>query len=81
MEAGAYEVRRYSITREGGSSYDAWVKMGAPEPLLPEEVRMLQNLSEPLYRRETVRVKEEGTLGIKESLNAQDVCLIRIKIL
>lgn len=33
MKPGSYEVRRYGITREGGSSYDIWVKMGALEPL------------------------------------------------
>lgn len=81
MEAGEYEIRRYFITREGGSSYDAWVKMGAPEPLDYEEIKRLQNLSEPLYKRESVTVKEKGILGIKESLDVQDVCLIKIKIL
>lgn len=80
MKSGKYPVQRYSITREGGSSYDAWVKMGAPEPLEGEEEEMLRNLSKPLYRRETVEVKE-GTLGIKASLNPQDVCLIKIRII
>ena len=80
MKNGSYQVRRYSITREGGSSYDAWVKMGAPEPLDREEEEMLRVLSRPLYRRENVEVKD-GILGIKASLNPQDVCLIKIKIL
>lgn len=79
LDAGEYEVRRYSITREGGSSYDAWVKMGAPEHLEAEEIEMLQYLSKPLYRRWRVEVKEEGELGIKESLMPQDVCLMKIK--
>lgn len=80
MQAGKYEVRRYAITREGGSSYDAWVKMGAPEPLTGEEKEILRNLSKPLYKRESVEVKEEGILSIKASLHPQDVCLIKIKI-
>lgn len=80
MQAGKYEVRRYSITREGGSSYDAWVKMGAPEPLTKEETEILRNLSRPLYLRESVEVKEEGILSIKASLNPQDVSLVKIKI-
>ena len=80
MKEGKYPVRRYSITKEGGSSYDAWVKMGAPEPLESEEEEILKNLSKPLYRRESVETKE-GVLGIKASLNPQDVCLIKIKIM
>lgn len=79
MQAGKYEVRRYAITREGGSSYDAWVKMGAPEPLTEEERNILRNSSRPLYRRETVEAKE-GILSIKASMAPHDVCLIKIKI-
>lgn len=82
MQVGKYEVRRYAITKEGGSSYDMWVKMGAQEPLTKEEVEMLQILSVPLYRREFEQVREEeGILNIKASLKPQDVCLIKIKIL
>ncbi|WP_027293685.1 GH39 family glycosyl hydrolase [Robinsoniella sp. KNHs210] len=80
MDAGTYEMKSYSITKEGGNSYDIWVKMGAPEPLTLEEVKMLQNLSEPLYRRESAEVKEEGILSVKKSLNPQEICLIKIKI-
>lgn len=58
MEAGTYEMKSYRITKDGGSSYDIWLKMGAPEPLTSEEVTMLQTLSEPLYRRESAEVKE-----------------------
>lgn len=81
LDAGEYEVRRYSITRDGGSSYDAWVKMGAPEPLETEEIKLLCDLSRPSYRRWRVRVNEEGELGIRESLAPQDVCLLKIKII
>lgn len=81
LDAGEYEIRRYRITRDGGSSYDAWVKMGAPEPLEAEETELLRNLSKPLYKRWRVQVDEEGSLGIRESLMPQDVCLLKIKIL
>lgn len=81
MEAGTYEMKSYRITKDGGSSYDIWLKMGAPEPLTPEEVAMLQNLSEPLYRRESAEVKEDGVMSVKKSLNPLEVCLIKINIL
>lgn len=82
MEEGIYEVRRYGITRGGGSSYDEWVKMGAPEPLEQEEQEMLRNLSQPQYQRERVTVEAgERILGIKASLNPLDVWLLRIKLI
>lgn len=81
-EAGQYEIRRYGITREGGSSYDAWVKMGAPEPMDAQEQEMLFNLSYPVYRKECVEVnKEEAVLSIKASLEPLDVWLLKIKII
>lgn len=78
MEDGKYQVRRYYITQEGGSSYDSWVKMGAPDPMDEEEIEILKNLSKPLYKRDSIEVKQ-GILRIKAKLNPQDVCLIKIK--
>lgn len=80
MPDGKYQLRTYRITQEGGSSYDMWVKMGAPESLNQEEEEMLRSLSKPLYRRETVEAGG-SILEIKTSLNLQDVCLIKIKAL
>lgn len=81
-DAGQYEIRRYGITKEGGSSYDAWVKMGALEPLDAQEQKMLRSLSEPVYRRERVEVTEEETaLCVRASLDPLDVWLLKIKMI
>lgn len=81
-DAGQYEIRRYGITKEGGSSYDAWVKMGALEPLDEQEQKMLRSLSEPVYRRERVEVTEEETaLCVRASLDPLDVWLLKIKMI
>lgn len=80
MEDGTYQVKRYCITKEGGSSYDMWVKMGAPDTLEQEEEERLRNLSKPLYRRESVEA-EGGVLEVKASLNPHEVCLIKINFL
>lgn len=79
MEPGRYKIRRYGITKEGGSSYDLWVKMGAPDNLEYSEVEFIKNLSQTLYQRETEEVKEDGTLRIKASLKSQDIWLIEIE--
>lgn len=81
-EAGQYEIRRYGITKEGGSSYDAWVKMGALEPLDEQEEKMLRSLSEPVYRKERVEVTaEETALCVRASLKPLDVWLLKIKMI
>jgi len=79
VEPGRYKIRRYGITKEGGSSYDLWVKMGAPDNLEYSEVEFIKDLSQTLYQRETEEVKEDGTLSIKASLKLQDVWLIEIE--
>lgn len=81
MEAGAYDVRHYGITQEGGSSYDAWVKMGAPEPIDAYERQLLIDASHPLYYRNRVTVSQkEQVLNIKASLKPLEVALIKITI-
>lgn len=78
LPEGAYRIRRYGIVRSGGSSYDDWVRMGAPSPLAREERELLQRLACPQYCTEQAAAAE-GELHIRASLAPQDVCLIRIK--
>lgn len=77
---GRYRVQRYGITRGGGGSYEAWVRMGAPASIDHEELELLRNLSYPLYRTEKIEfANNEDSLLIRESLEPQDVWLIKIK--
>lgn len=78
LAQGSYTLRRYSITPAGGSSYDQWVKMGAPSPLTREERERLIRLSLPEYHRE-IREAPQGELSVKINLAPQDVCLICIE--
>lgn len=78
LPEGTYTIRSYGITREWGSSYDEWVRMGAPNPMNQEEEERLRRMACPKYHSgqlETIN----GELHIKESLSPQDVWLIRIK--
>lgn len=77
LPAGNYRVRRYGITRSGGSSYDAWVRMGAPSPMNREERELLERLACPQYCVERMEAAA-GELHIRASLAPQDVWLIRI---
>lgn len=80
LPPGSYRIRRYGITRSGGGSYEAWVKMGAPPSLDHEETELLRQLSHPLYRTEKIELaSEEDSLLVRESLEPHDVWLIKIK--
>lgn len=78
LPEGAYQICRYGITRSGGSSYDDWVRMGAPSPLNREERELLQRLACPQYRTERMQTAE-GELHLRASLAPQDVWLIRVR--
>ena len=72
-----YTICRYGITKQGGSSYDAWVRMGAPSPLKEEERELLRRMAYPEYHTEQVKCID-GELTIKSNLSPHDVWLIRI---
>lgn len=77
LPEGRYQVKRYGITRNCGSSYDAWVKMGAPNPLNEEERERLRRFACPEYYSERLHTIN-GELHIKGSLAPQDVWVLRI---
>lgn len=77
---GKYRIKRYAITRQGGSSYDAWLRMGAPETLTREETAFLEAGSYPEYRTDCVEVQgEEPVLNIRASVKPLEVMLIKIQ--
>lgn len=80
LAPGKYRIRRYGITRQGGSSYDAWVNMGAPEMLNREEAAFLEAKSYPEYRTDWEEVRgEESVLNIRANLKPLEVMLIKIQ--
>ncbi|WP_042276338.1 GH39 family glycosyl hydrolase [[Clostridium] dakarense] len=55
---GKYEIKEYRVNREQGSSFDAWVEMGAPTYLQAEEIKYLKGKSNPGYKRKNENVKK-----------------------
>lgn len=71
-----HTIRRYSISPKGGSVYDAWVDMGAPEQLTKEEEERLHSLSHPVYSVETQM--GEAKVSLNTTLIPHEVQLITI---
>ncbi|WP_018758053.1 GH39 family glycosyl hydrolase [Paenibacillus terrigena] len=76
LEEGKHTLRRYHIGPGGGSTFDAWIRMGAPEQLNQEEEHLLDHQSHPLYSRETVH--SDGSITLHAHLQPHEVQLITI---
>lgn len=48
--SGRYRITRSCLGRQNGSAYDEWVKMGAPQTLMPGDVAHLRGVSRPRVR-------------------------------
>lgn len=60
LKEGTYDEETYTISRESGSSYDVWQKMGAPQTINKEQKEYLIQMSKPGYhykKRKSVQEK------------------------
>lgn len=78
LPCGFLKKRTYKITREHGSSYDAWVRMGAPKTIDDEEKKFLVHAADPEYRSEKIEITGEEPLMINECLKPHEVVLVEI---
>lgn len=49
-----YNLYRYTINQQAGSSYDCWLRMGSPVRLTKEDLHILMRSAEPKCSRESV---------------------------
>jgi xylan 1,4-beta-xylosidase len=59
---GNYRVKKQTVNRNQGSSFDSWVAMGAPLDLDNEGVRYLKGKAEPGIHVEDVLIQQKYTL-------------------
>ena len=74
--AGAWHIIRAEISREQGSSYDTWVRMGSPDDISPEISRYLRQVSNPKVRFETIQTT--GDIKLDEVIEPHSIRCIRI---
>lgn len=73
---GEYVEEFFSISPQGGSSYDVWLRMGAPEILNDWQVQYLHQSSQPAYK--TCIELIDGTFRFTTTLAAHEVQLITL---
>lgn len=78
MEEGTYDKETYTVSRECGSSYDLWMKMGAPETVTRRQRDYIRSMSLPGYQYEKMYVGE-GMFQISAALKAHEIRIICIK--
>lgn len=76
LEEGKYNIIRYSLNRESGSSFDAWLKMGAPEEMNNEMLTYLKSKEIPNISVSTEVVN--GQLVLNDIIPVHGVLLIEI---
>ncbi|MDU5110220.1 MAG: AraC family transcriptional regulator [Clostridium sp.] len=77
VQNGKYQLEKFRVNRESGSSFDAWVSMGAPETLSEYGYKYLENASEPGYMTWIKNVDKE--ININTELSPHEIQLIIIK--
>lgn len=80
LSKGKYAYEAFSTGYDCNDVYTGYLKIGSPDTLKPEEVKMLseQNSCNPVFTGE-VRVEEDGVLTINFILRENDVYLIKVR--
>ncbi|OOM75616.1 beta-xylosidase [Clostridium puniceum] len=76
LPSGHYRIKRWSLNRNSGSTFDAWQNMGSPEQIQPDIYDYLKSKEIPEIKINTEAVKNE--LIISDSVPPHGVMLIEI---
>lgn len=77
LTPGQYVEEFFSISPQNGSSYDAWLRMGAPEILDEYQVRYLSQTAVPAYKTCTETI--HGTFHFTTTLAPHEIQLITLR--
>ena len=76
LPEGKYILETCYVNRGSGSSYDIWMKMGAPDPMKQSHLHYLECRSIPEFYTDTVNVEAEGKIVMSVFLEPHEVRLI-----
>lgn len=75
----SYQIEKNTISRDHGSPFDQWLKMGAPDKLDVKDIRYLVNKSMPELTRD--RIQDTDEIKFNVVLAPHEVVLIKLDIL
>jgi xylan 1,4-beta-xylosidase len=75
----AYQLEVYRTGYHANDAYTAYLEMGSPKQLTPEQVSGLNDLTRDLPETDkVVKSDTEGTLGVTLPMNSNDIVLIKL---
>ncbi|WP_340006603.1 helix-turn-helix domain-containing protein [Paenibacillus sp. FSL K6-0276] len=77
LAPGSYQIRKTSLNRQWGSSFDRWVDMGHPKHLHSEDIAYLRSTSQP--KREIFVQLIDQQFNLKAELSPHEVQLYEMK--
>lgn len=75
-----HRMQQFIIDREHGSSFDQWLRWGAPNDLSAADVEQLHRASEPGYRSTLLCPDEKGEFVLQSRLQPHEVQLFIIEL-
>ena len=72
-----YEIKKYCISAEQGSSFDVWLRMGMPQYPRSQELAYLKQMSQPRYHVDTMEL--EGSYTLESCLSVHEVQIILLE--
>lgn len=76
FESGLYRMQEETLSRNSGSSFDEWLRMGAPKELTAQQEEWLEQVSMPSIRQSYRQIDQ--TLQITAELEPNDVRMITL---
>ena len=76
LPEGKYILETYYVNRGSGSSYDMWMKMGAPDSMKQPYLYYLECRSIPELYTDTANVEDDGKMVMSVFLEPHEVRVI-----
>ena len=78
LKPGSYAVQIYRTGFRANDAQTAWLEMGKPKTLTPEQVARLQAQTLDKPEVKSVKVGAKGTASVQVPMRANDVVLVKI---
>jgi xylan 1,4-beta-xylosidase len=78
LKPGSYAVQIYRTGFKANDAHTAWLEMGKPNPLSPDQIAKLQAHTPDKPETRQVKVEANGTANVQVPMRANDVVLVKI---
>lgn len=79
LKPGTYAVRLYRTGFKANDAYTAYLELGLPKTLTPEQIKQLNQLTADQPVTSTLRVDRSGTAEYSIPMRANDIALVTIE--